>query len=325
VSLFGPDGPGSGGLGDDSHHSCRSLRSARRSNSLLRLHCSPVSYIRDAFAWVTSDRAAVSISLLALGIALATWLTSRRSASATERQATASADSARSAEANVVISQRAATAAETAARASQDQVSAAWESVRQAERQLELDQQMFADQSQPYVYADIRPDDDQPQLLVVVIENLGRSVATEVIVDFEPPLQSTQIADFAHVPRLRLGALAPSRRYKYPFDVSFRYLASNNPLSYLVRVKANGPHGPVGLSYEINLDDLKRTAAANKAGLGDVAEAIKDVGSSLRQLSAATMSRNMPIEGRLAELSDIAIAGDDDWEAKDSLETSTEG
>jgi hypothetical protein len=279
-----------------------------------------VSHVHDAFAWFTASRVAVLVAVAALVIALTTWLTSRRAAGAAERQAESSAVSARHAKEGVEVSKRSAEAAETAARASQDEVSAAWESVRQAERQLLLDQQMFADQNQPYVYADIRPDDDQAQLIVVVIENLGRSVATDIVVDFDPPLQSTQIANFANVSQLRLGALAPNRRYKYPFDVSFRYLSSDKPLSYQIRVSANGPHGPVGLSYDVNLDDLRMTAAANKANLRDVVAAISDVSSSLRQISARTMSPDLLPDGRLFTERCTAAPEDDLVQADDTEE-----
>lgn len=58
-----------------------------------------------------------------------------------------------------------------------------------ARRQNELQEQMWRDQAQPYVVADVRPDPGQGHLLQVVLENRGNTIARNVHVTFDPPLQ----------------------------------------------------------------------------------------------------------------------------------------
>ncbi len=57
-----------------------------------------------------------------------------------------------------------ATSAQEQAAAARDSVAAAREQVAAAHRQNELQEQMWRDQSQPYVVADVRPDIGQGQM-----------------------------------------------------------------------------------------------------------------------------------------------------------------
>jgi hypothetical protein len=75
------------------------------------------------------------------------------------------------------------------AAAARDAVAAAREQVAAARRQNELQEQMWRDQAQPHVVADVRPDPGHGPLLQVVPEDRGSTIAWNVHVTFDPPLQ----------------------------------------------------------------------------------------------------------------------------------------
>jgi hypothetical protein len=251
-----------------------------------------MGWLADLVQWLNVDRGDLIVAVGGLAVGgYAVWL-NRRSAIAAETQATTAAISAKAAQEGIQISAQSADAAKVSAAAAQDQAGAAWESARHARdsaeaanSQLQQDLRMFQEQGQPYVYADIRGDHQQAALLVIIVENLGPAIATDVSVEFDPPLQSSQIERFANVSQLKIAAMPPGRRVKYFFDSGFAYLSSGRPLVYNVRVTANGPYGPTDLAYPINLEDLKDTAAADMGNLKDIVHAIRGLDGSVGMLS----------------------------------------
>jgi hypothetical protein len=89
---------------------------------------------------------------------------------------------------------------------------------------------------------------------------------------------------FAGVSEIRHTALAPGRKIKYYFDVGYRYLNSDHPLTYNVKVGADGPHGRFELAYPINLGDLKGTLAADLGNIIDIVKAIKELNAATPRL-----------------------------------------
>jgi plasmid stabilization system protein ParE len=87
-----------------------------------------------------------------------------------------------------------ATSAQEQATAARDSVAAARDQVAAAHRQNELQEQMWRDQAQPYVVTDVRPDIGQGQMFQVVLENRGSTIARNVHVIFDPPLQQVGIS-----------------------------------------------------------------------------------------------------------------------------------
>jgi hypothetical protein len=162
------------------------------------------------------------------------------------------------------------------------QAKAANVQARSARDQLELTEQVRRDQAQPYVYVDIRPDEHVPMKIMVVIQNTGMTVARNIRVKLDPPLQSQAKPDFETVLNGgTISALAPGRKMQWFFDVGHQIFSSATASrQYAVAIDAEGPFGPLEqLTYNIDLDDLRQSDAASHPlhKLSDEVKAIRQV------------------------------------------------
>ena len=162
--------------------------------------------------WVATIAAlAAAVAGAAAGIALHF---SRQSAVAATR-------SARAAEQQTEIARRAERAAARAARA--------------AEEQSEIQRQIRIDAAQPYVWADLQPDDAQGSLIRLVVGNSGPTIATNVRIEVDPPLQAVEDMEERAEAALRaLGAglqsLAPGRVHAWSLGMAWDLIRDDGPV-----------------------------------------------------------------------------------------------
>ncbi|MGW0987911.1 hypothetical protein ACWD46_17030 [Streptomyces sp. NPDC002486] len=131
-----------------------------------------------------------------------------------------------------------------------------------AKKANELTEQAQREQVQPYVVADIRERVPGSQLLCFFIENTGPTMARDVQLSVEPPLQSTlgveTAATLNEAVTRKISVMPPGRSLMYLMDVGHKLFSSDLPRRYTVVVDASGPFGPVEtLTYTIDLDVLK--------------------------------------------------------------------
>ncbi|MFJ2937894.1 hypothetical protein ACIO8G_34650 [Streptomyces sp. NPDC087219] len=134
-----------------------------------------------------------------------------------------------------------------------------------ARSQLALQQRIHREQNEPYVIVDIQPDPYGAMLLVV--ENTGPTVARDVRISCEPPLESGWAPepgqpDLTQVLREVLGQpiplVPPRRRLTFLFDDENRFQNPTLPRRYTFTVDANGPAGQVEtVQYTVDLDAVK--------------------------------------------------------------------
>jgi hypothetical protein len=155
---------------------------------------------------------------------------------------------------------------------------------RQAEysgQQTDLQRRLRRDAAQPYVWADLQGDDAQGFLINLVVCNEGPTVATDVRVTFDPPLESTLDNNSFDQAQEKLkgglSSLAPGRRMQWIIGTGPDIL-NRDESKYTVSITGNGPFGKLSpLSYVIDLSDLRFTASAPYGSLHRVAERIKDL------------------------------------------------
>lgn len=160
-------------------------------------------------------------------------------------------------------------------RTSERSAQAAARSARIAQEQLEAMLEAQRAAMLPYVWADIRMRDDAG-MLTLVIGNSGPTVATDVVVTFEPALtsiidpRSTRQVERAAAAEKRcasgLGSLAPGRTSQWSLDVLHKHFPEGGaePVpSIELRIDALGPEStPLPqLTYVIDLEDLKHQDA----------------------------------------------------------------
>lgn len=157
-------------------------------------------------------------------------------------------------------------------------------------RQTELQEMTHRDAAQPYVWVDFRPDDRNGFILDLVVKNEGPTVATDVVITFDPPLTSSLSADFGA--RLTLASLPPARTLRWHFESATTLFGNDDAQRrYLVNVEAIGPFGPTPtLTYPLDLNDYFKTAIAPAGTLHDITKEIKKVAAEVRKSASSLRS-----------------------------------
>lgn len=144
-----------------------------------------------------------------------------------------------------------------------DQALSAREQADIANRQLALSERIRREQSEPYIAVDIVPSPLVSWVFLLVIENIGPTMARNVRITFDPPIQRVRDSDGrralpmnqASMFREGIALMPPGRRIELFLDRTFDLLPSDLPKVYTVTVKADGPFGAVEpITYKIDLN-----------------------------------------------------------------------
>lgn len=169
------------------------------------------------------------------------------------------------------------------------QATAAERQAGQVERQTELQQKLREDASQPYVWADIAGDEHQGFLLRLTVYNEGPTVARNVVVTFDPPLDTARPEikldpDVLLVLTRGIKSLAPRRQLTWLFASGPDFLGSDMaPQVMSIEVACDGPYGACAPSvYEFNASDMAMTADSPTGSLHQVKRAIQDLTKTLK-------------------------------------------
>ena len=158
-----------------------------------------------------------------------------------------------------------------------------------ASQQTRLQKQLAVDAGQPYVWADIRPDSHQGGLLTLVLGNSGPTIATDVKVSFDPPLDMPFREESQHAVEVLergLPSLPPGRNWVWNMGVAWQVVASDGPKNYELTVEANGPFGAIKpLNYIVSIDDIRRTRSLPDGSLHLVAEAVTKTNQTLQSIA----------------------------------------
>lgn len=153
--------------------------------------------------------------------------------------------------------------AQRAADAANDQAVLAREQADIANRQLALSEQVRREQQEPYVVVDIQLNRYIGNVFDVVIENVGSSMARNIKIVFDPPLERVRDLDVTQPGPLAdvylfaegIAQIPPRHRLEFFLDLTFERLNSDLPRTYTVTVDAEGPFGPVEtLTHKIDLN-----------------------------------------------------------------------
>ncbi|NUP18415.1 MAG: hypothetical protein HOZ81_20485 [Streptomyces sp.] len=123
-------------------------------------------------------------------------------------------------------------------------------------QQLALTERIHREQNEPYVIVDIQPQDPYSGVLVVIIENIGPTVARNVRISCDPPLVSGWGDDLTemvqHALSRTIPMMPPGRRLEFLLDNQERF-NSDLPMAYTFTVNSEGPAGPVEtLEYTVD-------------------------------------------------------------------------
>ncbi|WP_405013535.1 hypothetical protein [Kitasatospora sp. NBC_01539] len=154
--------------------------------------------------------------------------------------------------------------------------------------QYRLAKKVRREQSEPHIIVDIVPRSEHSQMLWVVIENIGKTVARDVRVDVHPPLRGTLGCehDLALSEALAhpIPSLPPGKRIAFNLGISHKLLDENSKLPVRYTFTVTGDSRIFGeLDPEINVVDLSalRQVAMNRettvGQLTEIAEHLKEI------------------------------------------------
>ncbi|GAA3428722.1 hypothetical protein GCM10018953_59060 [Streptosporangium nondiastaticum] len=177
------------------------------------------------------------------------------------------------------------------------QADAAKEQVDIALRQLELEQQVRREQQEPYIVVDIQPSAFVSKAFLIVIENIGPTVARNVQITFDPEVERFMDTDGMGLFVLAesflfkngIPAMPPGRRIELLFDFGFKRLTSDLPKEYTVTVDCEGPGGRSveTMTYKIDLRIYEGTEQLTVKNMHDgvkALESVKDELAGIRKL-----------------------------------------
>jgi hypothetical protein len=159
-----------------------------------------------------------------------------------------------------------------------------------AEEQTKIQEQLRIDAAQPYVWADIRPDDAQGTLLNVVVGNSGPTVVEKVRVKVDPDLPAidgyqgrVQIAQTILADGME--SLPPGRTLSWPLGQAFNLMNDGRPQSYKFTVTANGPFGAVpALTYIVDMHNWRESLNRPAGNLHQLTLAVSGLGKEISVL-----------------------------------------
>ncbi len=167
-------------------------------------------------------------------------------------------------------------------RAARQATRAAERAARAAEEQTKIQQQLRIDAAQPYVWADVRPDETTGTLLNLVIGNSGPTIATIVRIKIDPPLPAIdQLKERAEAAQAWIAdgirSIAPGRTFTWPLGQGFNLLKGSGPQAHTFTIDANGPFGPMPTTTHIvDLADL-RGILDRPSAVYQLTEAVKNL------------------------------------------------
>lgn len=145
------------------------------------------------------------------------------------------------------------------------------------------------EQAQPFVIVDFRPSEAWSGLMDLVIANVGQTLARNVHVVFDPPLQSTlekQESPLREARILREGipTLPPKRDHVILFERMPDLYDSALPRSYDATVSFEDSRGrSYKLQYVLDLDVYFGTSSVEIYGAHHTAKALREIEKTLRK------------------------------------------
>ncbi|MFJ5788215.1 hypothetical protein [Streptomyces hydrogenans] len=166
-----------------------------------------------------------------------------------------------------------------------------------AHKQLELAEKVHREQNEPYVLVDIQTGGPGEHLLFLIVENIGSTVARNVRITSDPPIESG-LPDVTEMLQVALGRtypmIPPGRRLEFVFDGPERFGNTGLPTLYTFTVRSEGPHGAVeDLEHVTDFSTLAESLIKPRP-TKVVEDKLDKIQKSLKTLSDAYAQANAP-------------------------------
>jgi hypothetical protein len=150
-----------------------------------------------------------------------------------------------------------------------------------ARRQLRQARELREEEAAPFIVVDVVPGRAASHLLDLVIENVGKTMAKDVTITFDPPIESAtdmhgfELAEWAPI-KTGITTLVPGRRLTALFDNSVDRYKSDLPRQYTVTVHCCDSRGRKQPEQRFTMD-LAPLYGAMNASLRDMHQLVGEV------------------------------------------------
>lgn len=157
---------------------------------------------------------------------------------------------------------------------------------RAAKGQTEIQQKLREEAAQPYVWADVRADEENGVIVVLVVGNSGPTVATNVRVKIEPPLPTIEQLEGARAAQDQLAkgfkSLPPGRTLTWWLGQGWNLIVKEGSQVHRITIAADGPFGPIPeLSYDIDLAEFREQQISPRGSLNGLIKAVQALTTKL--------------------------------------------
>ncbi|SRR6266536_1286654 len=155
----------------------------------------------------------------------------------------------------------------------------AWRQVHEARKLRE-------EQARPFVIVDFEPD----FLVYLTVENLGRTMARDVSIQFGKPLETTLELDETPLFREPIPTLPPGKKIRVLFDQFPARLEAGLPLTYDVDVSYKGPTGkkPWKDTYRLDLGMYVGSALPPK-GIPELVTEVENIRKEIKKWQGSNL------------------------------------
>ncbi|KUM31879.1 hypothetical protein AQ436_01830 [Arthrobacter sp. EpRS66] len=173
------------------------------------------------------------------------------------------------------------------AKSAREQAHSAKEQVALGRRQTEVQENLYRDQQQPYVWLDFRLDPVSYWLVDLVMKNEGPTVATNVRLEIDPPIKRSQKLQkwtLEDLPGFKDGfaSFPPGRELRWSLGAHTDIFDERTFTKHTITVHCDGPFGPVEpLTYVLDYADGRFMAIRDEGNLKAISDALNKGENSL--------------------------------------------
>lgn len=166
-----------------------------------------------------------------------------------------------------------------------------------ARRQLKQARALREEEAAPFVVVDVVPSQTSNWILDLVIENVGKTVARDVMIKFDPPVESTiddgdwKLAEWSPL-QDGVRTMVPGRRLRCMFDSAHQRHARDLPRKYQVTVRSRDSRGreQPDILYTIDLEPLYSAMSTDSRGMHQLVGEVQKLREAVAPIAKKTLT-----------------------------------
>lgn len=177
------------------------------------------------------------------------------------------------------------------------------------QEQTRLQAEIQKDSQRPFVWLDLRVNPRNGWILQLVLKNEGPTVATNIRIDCDPPIQYTtetsrQITGRSPgVFETGVTSMPPGREMVWSLGASHDMYSEKRATRHKVRISFDGPFGPEKpLEYTLDFQENADQTSTHDGSLVGIEKAIKEISKSNGPIATVVKAiNNLDMQSRMSD------------------------